>query len=240
MKKLMLLPAALTALAFVPSAGAEDYAVVGCNDQVATIVGTSGPDTLTGTPGRDIIAGRGGNDIINGGGGNDLICGGGGDDTIQGQAGNDRIYGDAGEDHLDGGEGGCCPAGPNTGDDVLWGGPDNDELHSSDHWVENPNRLFGEGGNDVLWLWSGGRGEGGEGNDTVNQYSLDATLVGGDGSDTLIDHNDYGFAFETVTLLGNAGNDTLISQDATSTAHANGGGGTDSCTGEDTSLNCES
>jgi Ca2+-binding RTX toxin-like protein len=240
MKKLMLLPAALVALAYVPGAVADEPdARVGCNDQIATIVGTPGDDSIAGTSGRDIIAGLGGDDDIDGGGGNDLICGGWGEDTIQGQGGTDRIFGEGGADWLDGGQGGCCPESPNTGNDVLWGGPGNDTLHTSDYPTE-ANRLFGEDGDDDLFLWSGGRGEGGDGADEIYQYTRDAVLVGGAGEDLLVDWNDGGFANETVRLLGGADNDILRSEDATSISHANGGGAFDSCTGVDTSENCES
>src|SRR3954471_13663063 len=51
-----------------------------CFGEVATILGTPGPDDLKGTKGNDVMVTFGGNDVVHGGSGADLICGGGGDD----------------------------------------------------------------------------------------------------------------------------------------------------------------
>lgn len=119
----------------VPRAAGADPVL--CQGEVATLVGTAGPDVLIGTPQRDVIAGLGGDDRIEGLDGDDLICagpgrdvvfGGPGDDRIFGEAGADFLYGEAGDDYLSGG----------GGDDVLEGGLGSDQL-------------LGEGGNDELW-----------------------------------------------------------------------------------------
>lgn len=75
---------------------------------MATIAGTSGPDTLAGDAAADVINGLGGNDRINGGQGHDTLSGGAGDDSItDGLAGSqdtasdvDNIYGGAGNDTI--------------------------------------------------------------------------------------------------------------------------------------------
>lgn len=53
-----------------------------CNPNVATIVGTPGPDVLKGTEETDWITGLRGADVISGLGGDDVLCGGRGKDTI--------------------------------------------------------------------------------------------------------------------------------------------------------------
>jgi uncharacterized protein (DUF2147 family) len=90
---------------------------VRCNGELATIVGTGGPDRRSGTPGKDVIAGLGGKDQLVGLGGNDVICGGPGSDIVKGGPGNDKLYGEAGQDTLRGG----------SGKDVLKGGAGKDQ-----------------------------------------------------------------------------------------------------------------
>jgi hypothetical protein len=155
-------------------AATADWAPVSCSGQVATIVGTPGPDTLIGTPGDDVVTGRGGNDVVLAMGGNDLVCGGDGndalwggpgDDALWGGAGDDRLYGEPGHDRLYGG----------AGDDTLWGGPDGDTLHGE----EGDDALLGHEGADLLiagpgvnWLW------GGLGADDLIGHGPDDTLQG--------------------------------------------------------------
>lgn len=126
----------LLTILVAPRALAADEPVT-CQGEVATIVGTAGPDVLTGTPGRDVIAGLGGDDVIYGLGGHDLICAGPGNDVVWGGPGNDRIFGEAGNDFLYGDAGDdYIHGGP--GDDVIEGGPGSDEL-------------LGGTGSDELW-----------------------------------------------------------------------------------------
>jgi len=209
-----------------------------CDGLEATIVGTPGDDTLTGTAGNDVIVGGPGADVIRGGSGNDVICGGPGDDALAGQGEDDRLFGDPGDDLLDGGEGGCCSMPTNTGDDLLRGGPGNDTLHTSD-FPTLGNTLYGDEGDDQLFVWTGGWAFGGNGRDVIRQFSGDAQLDGGNGEDDLLDWDDGGFKNETVTLAGGNGSDTLGSEDATSTSHLDGGNGADACSGGDTSAGCE-
>jgi Ca2+-binding RTX toxin-like protein len=209
-----------------------------CNGLTATIVGTSGDDVITGTPGNDVIAGLDGNDVVRGGLGNDVICGGAGEDTLFGQGGNDTLFGDQDDDILDGGEGGCCNMSTNTGDDTLFGGQGDDELHTSDFPTVG-NTLYGEQGADRLFLWSGGWGYGGNGDDEIMQYSRDAWLDGGNGNDFIIDWNDNGLNAEVISMLGGNGDDELVSQDPTSTVTMDGGRGADTCTGGASLTHCE-
>ncbi len=214
------------------------HEVPNCDGLPATIVGTTGPDVIVGTPGPDVIHAMTGDDRVNGGAGDDVICGGVGNDVLQGQGDDDRLFGDPGDDVMDGGEGGCCFVPTNTGDDVLEGGVGADILHTSD-FPTLGNKLEGGPGNDQLFLWSGGEGRAGNGDDFVFQYSRDALLDGGNGHDRLVDADDGGFANETITMLGGIGDDNLSSVDATSTTSMNGGSGTDTCAGGDTTAACE-
>jgi M6 family metalloprotease-like protein len=134
-----------------------------CNDRLATIVGTSGPDNIDGTAGDDVISGLGGDDVINGLGGNDLICGGWGSDRVDGGDGDDLLFGNRGNDILLGDDGNDNLVG-GVGDDKLEGGDGND-------------RLFGWSGKDQLF--------GGEGNDSLYGGDGDDYLLGGDGKDLL-------------------------------------------------------
>jgi Ca2+-binding RTX toxin-like protein len=132
-----------------------------CDEQPATIVGTSGDDFLVGTEGRDVIAGLGGNDEIHGFGGDDSICGHEGDDRIVGGDGNDRMYGHDGNDFING----------NEGDDVIFGHDGVDGLFGDD----GNDRMYGGAGGDVM--------VGGAGNDEMLGNQDDDIMVGGAGND---------------------------------------------------------
>ena len=227
----------LTALAAPPA--------LKCGALDVTIVGTPGDDVIDGTDGHDVIAGLAGDDIIRGGDGEDVICGGPGNDYIEGQGDEDTLRGEAGDDVLDGGEAGCCNVPTNTGDDVLSGGPGNDELHTSD-FPQAGNTLYGDEGHDRLFVWAGGLAlgarsfaYGGNGNDEIYQYTGDAILDGGNGSDLIVDWDDGGAEDETLTMIGWNGSDHLVSEDATSTADMLGGPGNDTCETGDSTSGCE-
>ncbi|MEX2237620.1 MAG: hypothetical protein WEB00_08805 [Dehalococcoidia bacterium] len=68
-------------------------AVVTCEGQTATIVGSASDNAINGTAGDDVIAGRAGEDTINGLGGNDSICGGPDNDDLKGGDGTDTLNG---------------------------------------------------------------------------------------------------------------------------------------------------
>ena len=83
--------------------GASAQSTITCHGNLATIVGTDGPDDLTGTPGDDVVAlldgadsfdGLGGADVICGANGKDLLVGGPDNDTLDGGLGNDELRGD--------------------------------------------------------------------------------------------------------------------------------------------------
>jgi Ca2+-binding RTX toxin-like protein len=216
-----------------------------CGGLAVTIVGTPGDDVIDGTAGNDVIAGLGGDDVIRGGAGEDVICGGHGNDNLAGQGDEDILFGEQGDDILDGGEGGCCNVATNTGDDVLSGGPGNDELHTSD-FPQAGNTLYGDEGEDRLFVWAAGlaigaRGwaYGGNGNDTIFQFTGDALLDGGNGDDVIVNWNDGGLQNETVVMIGGNGDDELRSEDATSTTDMDGGRGHDACVNGDTTTACE-
>lgn len=128
-----------------------------CRGQVATIVGTDGPDRIKGTPGNDVIVAYGGNDRIEGLGGNDIICAGPGRDWVDGGAGNDVIVGGGGNDVLKGG----------PGDDQLFGGAGDDVLKGG----AGDDQLAGGGGRDRL--------DGGSGFDSCGPASVPGRAPGG-------------------------------------------------------------
>jgi sugar lactone lactonase YvrE len=70
-----------------------------CGGQLATIVGSPGPDRLHGSRFADVIVGLGGGDVIRGLGSGDRICGGSGPDRIDGGKGGDWINGGGGRDN---------------------------------------------------------------------------------------------------------------------------------------------
>jgi Ca2+-binding RTX toxin-like protein len=110
------------------------FALFFCNGQVATIVGSNGPDLIFGTPGRDVIVGLGGNDDIRSGGGNDVVCAGGGNDVVRLGGGADQGFGGPGNDTIFG----------QPGNDLVVGGIGNDTLRGNN----GNDNLNGAGGSD--------------------------------------------------------------------------------------------
>jgi Ca2+-binding RTX toxin-like protein len=187
-----------------------------CNGLQPTIVGTDGDDVLIGTSGPDVIMGLDGNDIIHGMGDVDTLCGGPGDD------------------YIDGGEPGAGHYQNNAGADWINGGKGNDELHTADY-VTQPSEsvIFGDGGNDRIYLWSGGYGNGNGGNDHLYQYDGDSVMSGGNGNDVLVNWDDPWAEekFELVAMDGGNGDDVLINEDTTGETSQWGGKGHDVCVG---------
>ena len=116
-----------------PNSAPVPLPVLTCDGELATIVGTAGPDEIDGTPGDDVIVGLAGDDRIDGGGGHDVICGSGGNDRLDGGAGSDSLYGGHGDDRLSGGPGGYTYwTGAATEWEGLYGGPGRDDLDRRD------------------------------------------------------------------------------------------------------------
>ncbi|MEZ5841016.1 MAG: cadherin domain-containing protein [Hyphomicrobiales bacterium] len=167
---------------------------------------------------------------VEGSRGNDVLTGDAGDNRFMGYDGADTISGGAGDDVLQGwgwwsgqGEG-------VDGDDVLSGGDGNDVLEGQ----FGNDTLSGDAGNDTL---TGGMGadlvDGGAGTDTAvfagnradyvigydaatDTYTIADTVIDRDGTDTVVNVENFQFAdgtFTAATLLnaitGTAGNDTL-------------------------------
>ncbi len=208
-----------------------------CEGEVATLVGTAGPDVLTGTTGPDVIVGRGGDDVISGGDGEDLVCAGDGDDAVLAGAGNDAVYGGEGADRLQG----------MSGDDLLDGGPGDDTLNGHDGndlllGGDGEDGLYGGGGDDYL---DGGWGDdrlsgydgadelsGAQGADFLAGGRGDDVLTGGLGSDRLYggDHADLLIGGPDGDLLGGGpGDDDL--RGGTGDDDLSGGGGADALDG---------
>jgi Ca2+-binding RTX toxin-like protein len=110
-----------------PGAGCEGDNV---RADVESISGTEGDDTIRAGKAPNSIFAGGGEDTVVGGGGPDTVVGGEGDDTVRGGAGADRVVGSEGRDRELGG----------PGDDTV----------SSGFFDDEPDRISGGGGTDVV------------------------------------------------------------------------------------------
>ncbi|MEX5748393.1 DUF4214 domain-containing protein [Massilia sp. X63] len=138
--------------------------------------GGDGDDELFGNGGADQLYGDDGNDFLFAGDGNDRLDGGAGDDVLNGEAGDDELLGGAGNDTME----------DRLGNNVLRGGEGNDQIHTG---ANGSAQVFGEAGDDLLFIAGSGRYDGGDGHDSFF-ISLDkaatATLLltGGAGRDS--------------------------------------------------------
>ena len=185
-----------------------------CLGQLATIVGTDGPDRIVGTDGDDVIVAGAGNDFILAGDGDDIICGGDGDDVLLGQRGDDQGAGGVGNDRLAGG----------NGDDVLWGEADDDTLRGGNgqdelHGGDGDDEVLGAKHNDTI---SGGSGDdvlgGGNGWDVIDGGNGGDLIRGGAGVDTIDagDGHDIVNSGRGVDIVhGGSGDDDLRSGNST-------------------------
>ncbi|MFL5171009.1 MAG: calcium-binding protein [Microvirga sp.] len=91
-----------------------------------------------------------------------------------------------------------------------------------------PTFLFGEGGDDDLFLQSGGFADGGPGNDFLMADGVDATLSGGQGNDQLVgaDFTFIGQPAPRNLIDGGDGDDTLGGGSSTDRAFGGAGGDT--------------
>lgn len=144
--------------------------------------------------------------LFNGTTNDDLLAGTDGNDTLDGQEGNDTLQGLGGDDVFDGG----------AGADWMSGGDGNDSFGQEGQYggfqsyADDLDSIDGGAGDDSVLYWnsgasSGGRIDGGTGNDTLKiLWSNGLLLLGGDGNDTLTGSLGGG-----STADAGAGNDVL-------------------------------
>jgi Ca2+-binding RTX toxin-like protein len=183
---------------------------------------------INGTSGDNILDGDHNSNNISGLNGNDMISGEEGNDTLSGDVGNDLLYGGVGDDSLSGNDGDDYLYG-DDGNDRLYGGNGNDVLHG-----EYNESLYGENGDDTL---SGGLMlDGGNGADTLSSNTTNASLIGGNDTDTV----SYSAYAEKLNISLSAGlankietNPATITfqQTLTSIENVIGGSGADSISG---------
>jgi Ca2+-binding RTX toxin-like protein len=185
-------------------------------------------------------AGNEGSNFLSGNLGDDLVVGINQRDTLYGGKGNDTLYGYGSNSYLSG----------NDGDDIL------DVINSTQTNQFNTGQavivgmekvtLLGGAGNDSLYGPTGefqkGKNllDGGDGNDTIESYAFQDTVLGNDGNDfiqsvTTTGISSQGASLSTpgyagqVLLDGGKGNDTIIAAFVTDTMI--GGEGNDSLGG---------
>jgi Ca2+-binding RTX toxin-like protein len=149
------------------------------------VVGTDQPEALQGTINSERIFALGGDDTIHAGPGSDWADGGAGKDTIYGESGNDLITGETcNKDRCDPPESDVLHGG--SGDDVIKSNMCREDVYPN----ECPDgraddHLYGEDGNDRLYLNAPGRtiADGGNGDDRIYGSSGADTIVGGTGRD---------------------------------------------------------
>jgi Ca2+-binding RTX toxin-like protein len=180
---------------------ATDFMVInGTAGGGSTINGTAGNDTLTGTDGNDTINGLAGNDSIDGGLGMDSLIGGDGNDTLVGR----DPASTAGQvsDTLDGGLGNDTYFASEF--DVILADPGGiDIVHA-----QNSSWTLGAGLENLDLddsVGSAFSGTGNELNNIIRSATEGGTLQGLGGDDLLVARH----VQNTATLLGGDGNDTL-------------------------------
>ncbi|WP_319003735.1 Hint domain-containing protein [Alloyangia pacifica] len=202
-----------------------------------TLWGGAGADTIWGGDGHDALLGEDGNDSMNGGAGNDLFWGGAGDDMMWGDGGSDRFYITNTEDF-----------------DVIYGGEDTDNSDidtldftyatdpvslTFDGWEYGSYEVGAAGSTGQFWEIE--QVIGGSGSDTLDASASDSdqslsglagddSLTGGGGADSL----DGGDGADTLT--GGAGNDTLTGGAGSDSYVFTPGGGADTVTDFDMTL----
>ncbi|WP_043340732.1 DUF4214 domain-containing protein, partial [Belnapia moabensis] len=163
-------------------------------------------DNLGFDPGGGTTPGQ----MLTGTAGNDSLTGGAGNDTLLGLAGNDTLTSGAGDDSLSGGE----------GDDLVIAGLGIDTVAGGVGFNAVDHRLLNTGSVNIV-LSALGIGLFGLGNATVTK--------GVDGTDTIVDVNEYrgtagadrltgsaaSYSWSTLRLHGGAGNDTIEGKGST-------------------------
>jgi Ca2+-binding RTX toxin-like protein len=178
------------------------------------ITGSNSNNLLVGGAGDDTINGADGNDTIRGEDGNDLLDGGNGDDSMDGGNGADGVVGNSGKDTVD--------YSARTANLVIkTDGQANDGQASEQDNVANDVEGIKAGrGNDHVVAWATVMG--GDGNDTLEGASWNSLFDGGAGNDLIRAREDddvYWVNEEPPanyqgalanTLLGGAGDDRII------------------------------
>ena len=190
-----------SAMIWPATAGEPTYMCLG---QVATHVGTSGPDNIDPDVVGSVIVGLGGDDTLDG----SVVCGGKGadeldapnasggsdDDFIEGHNGGGSVLGGGGDDRLwdlsgDGvvykGNAGNDVYTDNYGDDAFYGGAGNDRTSHDEGGGGGADRYYGGDGDDMLR--------------TTAYFDEPDFVNGGAGNDTcFVDSNDTVVNCETV------------------------------------------
>jgi Ca2+-binding RTX toxin-like protein len=193
-----------------------------------TYSGGVGNDFLIGGTENDVLYGRSGDDTLDGGGGygNDTLDGGDGSDSLIGGNGNDFLIGGNGNDSLIGGE----------GNDTLIGRVLENLGNPDLYYFLRTDILDGGTGDDLLIAGIGGMYAsliGGDGDDTLRGQTSPDSLYGDNGNDYLTGGSN------SDTLYGGNGNDYLDGDSdsdkmygGTGNDELNGGGGDDTLNGE--------
>ncbi|HEX8103586.1 MAG TPA: calcium-binding protein [Solirubrobacteraceae bacterium] len=174
------------------------------NADVEDVRAGGGADTLVGNDAGNRLDGGGFNDRLEGRGGDDTLIGGGGGDRMLGEGGDDRLEGGTSSNVYEGGDGNdrFVENATAAGKDTFTGGPGRDTVDYSARtksvWLDND----GDAGNDGEDLTLSDMGEEG---DTI--AADNEILIGGSGSDTLVNRHDFGTT--CAGLVGNAGDDYL-------------------------------
>jgi Ca2+-binding RTX toxin-like protein len=158
---------------------------------------SGGYDQFFAGDGDDYVDAIGGQDLLDGGNGNDTLYGGGDSDKLDGGDGNDIMYGDqslinsgnfyspsTNNEYMWGGAGADIMHG-DQGKDLLWSGErqpgqfylNENSFYGLDDMGLEKDQLFGDGGNDSLWLGFGDDGDGGNGADALH-LSLGGSSAG--------------------------------------------------------------
>lgn len=211
-----------------------------------SLFGSDGNDLLEGQEGNDTLYGGTGSDTLTGGDGTNYLFGNEGNDSLVGSAldagGFTQMDGGAGADTLDGTAGSwdiasyynsasaisinltdaLTETGGDAQGDTLTGIEQIDGSNIGDDTLVGDAGVFelkGWGGNDTLTLTaaSGGRAEGGDGDDDIAGGSGNDTLDGGSGSDSIA--ADFG----NDLVYGGDGNDSIWGEEGDDSIEAGAG-----------------
>lgn len=106
-------------------------------------------ENTVGGSGNDVLIGRANNSELRGGSGHDLLLAAAGNDTLFGEDGNDALSGGPGDNILNGGDGNDMLSGNPNANDVMTGGPGNDQFIPSTGCNTITDFNYAE---DSLWL----------------------------------------------------------------------------------------